>query len=633
MKMDELERIKREKLKKLMERMKGSAINQTEIEINDENFQEKVIEQSKKIPVVVDFWAEWCLVPRSKLIFNPNIKDIREVREGSRILSFDKNFQEIISDVKMTHQVVLNQMIKIKTECGRELACTPDHLILTKKGFKKAEDLQIGDLLSVYLFSDFYYVFEKDNRPVLTEQKIKEISEKLNLNRQSYINELKEKKLLDIHYNQETAYILASLIGFLLTDGSLSRTKNNERLIEFFVGSKEDLKEITHDLEFLGFHPSFRRQIAKKGKIGNRQFIQRCFRVRVSRTALFILFKALGGIEGEKFFKGLKIPEWILNGPKEIQRAFLQGFLGGDGPRINIRTQERKDRASYNKVHINPIEFHFSSDAENSPEIFVKEFTSLLNNFNVKIRKVEIKEEKRYKRKDGKTSKLLRIWLKINLESALAYASIGFKYSYTKKLTSALAKAYLEERLAKINDRKSKRLQALRMSNNLSANEISKKLNLNYSVVNNWLRGRKAFPPQDAIPYKKWLKIRSNPAKKIYFDKIKTIKKYTGKNYDFISLILNNDTRTFVANGIIHHNCMPCLMLSPILEKLAKEYNGKFILAKLNVDENRITSQKYGIMSIPSVKLFKNGKVVDEFLGALPEPSVREWLNKNIRGD
>jgi len=79
--------------------------------------------------------------------------------------------------------------------------------------------------------------------------------------------------------------------------------------------------------------------------------------------------------------------------------------------------------------------------------------------------------------------------------------------------------------------------------------------------------------------------------------------------------------------------CMPCLMLSPILEKLAKESNGKFILAKLNVDENRITSQKYGIMSIPAVKLFKNGKVVDEFVGALPEPSVREWLNKNIRGD
>ncbi|OYT55732.1 MAG: thioredoxin [Candidatus Aenigmarchaeota archaeon ex4484_14] len=75
--------------------------------------------------------------------------------------------------------------------------------------------------------------------------------------------------------------------------------------------------------------------------------------------------------------------------------------------------------------------------------------------------------------------------------------------------------------------------------------------------------------------------------------------------------------------------CMPCLMLSPALEKAAKEYKGKFILAKLNVDEARITSQKYGIMSIPSVKMFKGGKVADEFIGAVPESVVRNWLDKN----
>ena len=77
--------------------------------------------------------------------------------------------------------------------------------------------------------------------------------------------------------------------------------------------------------------------------------------------------------------------------------------------------------------------------------------------------------------------------------------------------------------------------------------------------------------------------------------------------------------------------CMPCLMLSPILEKLAKEYNGKFILAKANVDETRTYAQEYMVMSIPNVKLFKNGKVVDEFIGALPESSVRKWLDKNIK--
>jgi thioredoxin len=65
--------------------------------------------------------------------------------------------------------------------------------------------------------------------------------------------------------------------------------------------------------------------------------------------------------------------------------------------------------------------------------------------------------------------------------------------------------------------------------------------------------------------------------------------------------------------------CGPCTRLGPILEKLAKEYGGKFVLAKLDVQGNQAMAQKYGIMSIHCVKLFKNGKVVDEFIGALPE--------------
>ena len=77
--------------------------------------------------------------------------------------------------------------------------------------------------------------------------------------------------------------------------------------------------------------------------------------------------------------------------------------------------------------------------------------------------------------------------------------------------------------------------------------------------------------------------------------------------------------------------CMPCLVLSPTLERLAKEYDGKFILAKANVDETKVAAQKYEIMSIPNVKMFKNGKIVDEFVGSLPEPMVKEWLNKNIK--
>jgi len=76
--------------------------------------------------------------------------------------------------------------------------------------------------------------------------------------------------------------------------------------------------------------------------------------------------------------------------------------------------------------------------------------------------------------------------------------------------------------------------------------------------------------------------------------------------------------------------CMPCLMLGPILEKLAMEYKGKFLLAKINVDENPILGGKYDIMSIPSVKMFKDGAVIDEFVGVLPEEQIKRWLDKNI---
>ena len=71
--------------------------------------------------------------------------------------------------------------------------------------------------------------------------------------------------------------------------------------------------------------------------------------------------------------------------------------------------------------------------------------------------------------------------------------------------------------------------------------------------------------------------------------------------------------------------------LGPILEKLALEYDGKFILAKINVDENPENSEKYEISSIPSVKMFKDGEVVAEFLGAQPESQVRRWIDSNIK--
>ena len=74
--------------------------------------------------------------------------------------------------------------------------------------------------------------------------------------------------------------------------------------------------------------------------------------------------------------------------------------------------------------------------------------------------------------------------------------------------------------------------------------------------------------------------------------------------------------------------CGPCKMVAPVLDKIAKEYAGKLVVAKVNTDENAEYAMKYGVQGIPTMLLVYDGKIVNRQVGALPEPMLREIVDQ-----
>lgn len=76
--------------------------------------------------------------------------------------------------------------------------------------------------------------------------------------------------------------------------------------------------------------------------------------------------------------------------------------------------------------------------------------------------------------------------------------------------------------------------------------------------------------------------------------------------------------------------CGPCRIVGPIVEELAPSYEGKAVIAKLNVDDNPVVAQRYGVTSIPTMMMFKDGKLVDRMVGAAPKHALQGFIDRNL---
>ena len=103
------------------------------------------------------------------------------------------------------------------------------------------------------------------------------------------------------------------------------------------------------------------------------------------------------------------------------------------------------------------------------------------------------------------------------------------------------------------------------------------------------------------------------------------MKPITFTDDNFESEVINSDLPVLIDFWAAW--CGPCKMIAPIVEELATEFEGKFKIGKLDVDENQQTAIKYGVRSIPTVLLISNGEVKDTIIGAVPKNVFVEKLN------
>ena len=76
--------------------------------------------------------------------------------------------------------------------------------------------------------------------------------------------------------------------------------------------------------------------------------------------------------------------------------------------------------------------------------------------------------------------------------------------------------------------------------------------------------------------------------------------------------------------------CGPCRIIGPLVEELAPSYQGRAVITKMNVDDNPHVAQKYGVTSIPTLMMFKDGKLVDRAVGAMPKGELQKFIERNL---
>lgn len=594
-------------------------------EISGDEFELEV--KKSKTPVVVDYWAEWCVAPDTEIFLSPlHSKNAYEIKESDSVLSF---YNELTTD-NIIHSKTTNKdghCKKITTTTGRYLETTDDHAFFTKRGWISAIELEETDEVAILPVAD-KISFEGEDKILVDKSDFNFLNNEYKfLN--NFLKELEQKNLLPLKKNDQRLPIIARLVGALFSDGSLYRNKkNNYREISFSLGQKKDVDDVINDLKAIGFYKAHISERTNEGDINGRKFSMHTFKVKCLSTALYLLFRVLGVSEGNKTNQLYKIPEWIIKSEKAIKKEFLSAYLGGDGPKVAINMQYRKNKNPTNQININDIEFHKREDLVKNGIEYANQISQLLNEFGIDIKNI-FYEIDPYLRKDGTKSAIIHIKIANKVNNGFILTQrIGYSYCWQKQINGMYVGEFLREIMNKRASWKFLYDQVIALGKmGYGYRRISKILKINHIRVYMWLKKKvQATIKKHDLKFNDWLQKSTKELKDgLVWEKIEKI-------YDVylqeVQLLTTKKYHNFIANGFLVHNCGPCKMFSPTFESVSKKFEGKIKFLKVNVDDNNALASQEGVMSIPTVILYKNGEELERFVGSKSEKDFEEWLKK-----
>lgn len=485
--------------------------------------------------------------------------------EKINCLNFKRKF---LTSTKIARSLKLkprNKVYKVTTKTGREIIATEDHPFYAKDGMKTLGSLSEGESVAIYPFEGVQYEMPCDEI-IITEGHISKVLLELEKDSRGHgleqiIIHLKKRNLLPLRYDSPQLPYILKVMGYVFGDGSIHFANKRGKGITGFYGKPEDLKEIRMDILKIGYNPSklYSRNRNYKIKTHYAEYefnrIETYFKVCSSSFAALLI--ALGTPFGNKASQNYRLPKWIFNVPLWQKRLFLASFFGAE-----MSSPKTITGFNYN-FYCPMVSMNKKERFAESGELFLRDISQLLKEFNITVRKISKRIETTGK--DNEISCRLRLILSGSTEDMVnLYAKVGFEYNRNKKFLANVVIQYLKLKQMIIEEKERVAVTAVQLRNATGWDASGLYKRCTSSLVNLRFIKRAIYEPRLSLPrmglrdpnFAKFLKDATEGLNDsgMVWDEIINKEEIEFNDYVYDFTVEHSD-HNFIANNFVVSNC------------------------------------------------------------------------------